>query len=90
MAVFRRHLLAQTLRRAVLSIPVLVVPLLGARRPEIPKREYASRTVKNYNRRRRERSAGRGNGLEKNSVGQEKDEGRERERERERVALRDR
>lgn len=74
MAVFRRHLLAQTFRRAVLSIPVLVVPLLGARRPEIPKHEYASRTVKNYNRRpRRERSAGRGNGLEKNSVGQEKE-----------------
>lgn len=35
-AVFRRHLLTQTFGRSVLPIPVLVVPLVGARRPGIP------------------------------------------------------
>lgn len=64
-AVFPRHLLAQTLGRPVFSVPVLVVVLLGARGPGIP---WNSRVRVPRERLQSYREgAGVARGLEKNS-----------------------
>ena len=90
MAVFRRHLLAQTFGRAVLPIPVLVVTFLGARRPGIPASSRSSFPVKNYNRRRERSRSGEEFGIGGGVWGRERRKRREREKGRGREEERDR